>query len=134
MKQNARISLACLCVLCIFVVNSLAEEATIHIDAAKVSGRVGRYLAGACIEDVNHEIYGGIYSQMIFGESFQEPPLGAPLKGFRAYGGRWIAEDGQLWRADGGWAETGERLIRPSPRERSASRSSLAIAAPAMRG
>ena len=31
------------------------------------------YLTGACIEDVNHEVYGGIDSQMIFGESFQEP-------------------------------------------------------------
>jgi len=31
-------------------------------------------MTGACIEDVNHEIYGGIYSQMIFGESFQEVP------------------------------------------------------------
>ena len=30
-------------------------------------------MTGSCIEDVNHEIYGGIYSQMIFGESFQEP-------------------------------------------------------------
>jgi hypothetical protein len=34
---------------------------------------VSRLLTGACIEDVNHEIYGGLYSQMIFGESFQEP-------------------------------------------------------------
>jgi len=32
-------------------------------------------MTGACIEDVNHEIYGGIYSQMIFGESFQEQPM-----------------------------------------------------------
>ncbi len=42
---------------------------------------------GACIEDVNHEIYGGLYSQMIFGESFQEPPRPVPLKGFTAFGG-----------------------------------------------
>jgi alpha-L-arabinofuranosidase len=32
-------------------------------------------MTGACIEDVNHEIYGGIYSQLIFGESFQELPM-----------------------------------------------------------
>ena len=31
-------------------------------------------MTGACLEDINHEVYGGLYSQMIFGESFQEPP------------------------------------------------------------
>ncbi len=43
-------------------------------------GHVSRYLTGACIEDVNREIYGGVYSQMIFGESFQEAvnTAGAP--------------------------------------------------------
>jgi hypothetical protein len=56
-----------------------AQEATIHVDAGQVTGRVGPHIAGACIEDVNHEIYGGIYSQMVFGESFQEPALQAPV-------------------------------------------------------
>jgi alpha-L-arabinofuranosidase len=50
-----------------------AQEATIRVDAAKVLHRLSPYLTGACIEDVNHEVYGGIDSQMIFGESFQEP-------------------------------------------------------------
>lgn len=49
-------------------------ETTIRVDATHALHRVSRYLTGACIEDVNHEEYGGIYSQMIFGESFQEPP------------------------------------------------------------
>ena len=34
-------------------------------------------LLGACLEDVNHELYGGIYSQMIFGEAFEEPEADA---------------------------------------------------------
>ena len=25
------------------------------------------------LEDVNHELYGGLYSQLVFGESFEEP-------------------------------------------------------------
>ncbi|MFZ1935662.1 MAG: carbohydrate binding domain-containing protein, partial [Thermoguttaceae bacterium] len=50
-----------------------AEEATIRVDAAKVLHTLSPYLTGACIEDVNHEVYGGIDSQMVFGESFQEP-------------------------------------------------------------
>jgi alpha-L-arabinofuranosidase len=47
---------------------------TIHVSTDEVVGRVSRYLTGACMEDVNHEVYGGIYSQMIFGESFEEEP------------------------------------------------------------
>ena len=55
------------------------------------------YLTGACIEDVNHEIYGGIDSQMIFGESFAEPAAQLPLKGFKTYDGLWtLADDGSV--------------------------------------
>jgi hypothetical protein len=71
-------------------------QATIHIDAGKSAGRVSRYLTGACIEDVNHEIYGGLYSQMIFGESFQEPAGASPVRGFRAFGGRWRLQNGEV--------------------------------------
>jgi len=38
-------------------------------------------MTGACLEDVNHEIYGGLYSQMLFGESFQELPMQIDSKG-----------------------------------------------------
>ncbi len=79
----------------------LAQE--IKVDASQVTGRVSRLLTGACIEDVNHEIYGGIYSQMIFGESFQEPPPAPTLAGFKAHGGRWLLNDGvvQIQATDG---------------------------------
>ena len=55
-----------------------AQDATITIHADQVQHPISRYLTGACIEDVNHEIYGGLYSQMIFGESFQESPKEQP--------------------------------------------------------
>jgi alpha-L-arabinofuranosidase len=29
---------------------------------------------GGCLEDLNHEIYGGLYAQLIYGESFEEGP------------------------------------------------------------
>ena len=48
-------------------------NATIQVDATIVEQNVTPYLYGACIEDVNHEIYGGLYDQKIFGESFEEP-------------------------------------------------------------
>ncbi len=49
-------------------------DAAIHADAAQVVNRTTRLMYGSCIEDVNHEIYGGLYAQQIFGESFEEPP------------------------------------------------------------
>ncbi|GHH38699.1 RICIN domain-containing protein [Lentzea cavernae] len=33
------------------------------------------------MEDVNHEIYGGIYSQLVFGEAFQEPAQATGVSG-----------------------------------------------------
>lgn len=73
-----------------------AQEARITVQADQTIGQVSRLLTGACIEDVNHEIYGGIYSQMIFGESFQEPPASVPPSGFRAFGGSWSVTEGEL--------------------------------------
>jgi alpha-L-arabinofuranosidase len=80
---------------------SHADEATIDIRADRVLHALSRQLTGACLEDVNHEVYGGIYSQMIFGESFQEPAISPDIKGFKAYGGWWVVRDGAL-RIDGG--------------------------------
>ena len=73
-----------------------AEDARIDVHADHVVGSVSRLLAGACIEDVNHEIYGGIYSQMIFGESFQEPPTSPVISDFKPFGGSWAAQDGMV--------------------------------------
>jgi alpha-L-arabinofuranosidase len=63
-------------VICLFAIVATvghAADVTINVHVDNVAGPVSRFLTGACIEDVNHEIYGGIYSQMVFGESFQEP-------------------------------------------------------------
>jgi alpha-L-arabinofuranosidase len=49
-------------------------NATIQVSPETIVGRISPYLIGACMEDVNHEVYGGIYSQMLFGESFEEEP------------------------------------------------------------
>jgi hypothetical protein len=72
------------------------DSAVIKIDASRSGGKVSRYLTGACIEDVNHEIYGGLSSQMIFGESFQEPSAHQPVLDFTAYGGTWEVKGEQL--------------------------------------
>src|SRR5436189_6482506 len=74
--------------------DALAEDVLIRVDVAQAGRPVSKYLAGACIEDVNHEIYGGIYSQMIFGESFAEPARSSPVKGFVSPDGQWKVADG----------------------------------------
>jgi alpha-L-arabinofuranosidase len=99
--------------LAILLPNSIGDEpkaepkVTIRVDSAKSAGKVSRYLTGACIEDVNHEIYGGIYSQMLFGESFQEPSFRQPVKGFVAYEGSWTLLGAEI-HAEGG---PGPKLI-----------------------
>jgi hypothetical protein len=70
------------------MVPSLGAQVQIKVQAGQVIHPVSRFLTGACIEDVNHEIYGGIYSQMIFGETFQEPAPSRSLGGSKAPGGR----------------------------------------------
>lgn len=77
--------------------SGLPQEAKITVHADRVLHPVSRYLTGACIEDVNHEVYGGIDSQMVFGESFAEPSPQPPLQDFRVFGGRWTtAKDGSI--------------------------------------
>src|SRR5271168_5289852 len=93
-RNHAILSLVVLTSIFSAAGNLRAQE--IKVDAGRVIGRVSRYLTGACIEDVNHEIYGGIYSQMVFGESFQEPALLPAITGFKAHGGRWVLSDGAV--------------------------------------
>lgn len=69
-----------------------AQEATINIDPSKIENRITPWLYGSCIEDVNHEIYGGLWDQKIFGESFEEPVHGFQFANFTSYGGNWQPE------------------------------------------
>ncbi len=91
--------------------NLSAQDLRIEVRADRIEGPASRLLTGACIEDVNHEIYGGLYSQMVFGESFQEPPRTTPPKGFEAYGGSWKVEAGELCGAAG----DGPKLTSDAP-------------------
>ena len=73
-----------------------AQDAVIRVDAGKVENKITPYLYGACMEDVNHEIYGGIYDQQIFGESFEEPASMDNFIGFTRCEGVWKMQDDQL--------------------------------------
>ena len=85
----------------------VASDVVVTVDTKTRQHAVSPYLAGACIEDVNHEIYGGLYSQMIFGESFQEPSSASPIDGFKVVGGDWSVKDGVLYGGDG----SGPKLV-----------------------
>lgn len=66
---------------------------TLTVDAGKVLCRVEPLIYGAGAEDVNHEIYGGLYDQKIFGEGFEEPAF-VDIKGFKAYDEQWSIASG----------------------------------------
>src|SRR5882724_5844758 len=98
-NQTDLIKAAAVLVGILSVLTSVGQTkgASITVNADQVLHTNSPYLTGACIEDVNHEVYGGIDSQMIFGESFAEPASQLPLRGFKVFGGRWtIANDGSL--------------------------------------
>ena len=80
------------CVCCIFILTgqqAFALDPRLTIDASRVIKRISPLLYGSCIEDVNHEIYGGLYDQKIFGESFEEPFAGINFVGFSKFEGSW---------------------------------------------
>ena len=88
-----------------------ADTPVIRVDASQTAGRITPWMYGSCIEDVNHEIYGGLYDQKIFGESFEEPPATAKFEGWTAYGGGWMP-DGTGCRVA---ADPGGKLVRDTP-------------------
>ena len=72
------------------------KKAVVKVDAGKVEQKITPYLYGACIEDVNHEIYGGLYDQKIFGESFEEPLANPSFDHFDVYEGKWSVQGNEL--------------------------------------
>lgn len=74
---------------------TVARAQSISVDAADIIGGVSPLIYGAGAEDVNHEIYGGLYDQRIFGEGFEEPEA-TNIDGFTAYDEAWSVNDGVL--------------------------------------
>lgn len=91
MKRNI---INCLLILASMMAISTSVVAqTLTVDASNVLCKISPLIYGAGAEDVNHEIYGGLYDQKIFGEGFEEPAL-ANIKGFRSYDEKWSVVDG----------------------------------------
>ena len=86
-------------------------DSHIRVNAARVVNHITPWMTGTCIEDVNHEIYGGLYAQLIFGESFEDATMISPFVGWTAYDGGWSVRDQALRVAAG----EGAKLVRADP-------------------
>eukprot|EP01051_Picozoa_sp_SAG22_P001422 SAG22_NODE_56_length_23716_cov_11.146759_1_plen_420_part_00 len=62
-----------------------APAMTVAVRADVPVAQISPYMVGAGIEDVNHELVGGISTQLIWGESFEEPS-GNTTRGVSALG------------------------------------------------
>jgi alpha-L-arabinofuranosidase len=76
-------------ILCALPMATFSQQVKIKVDASLILNHIPHNLYGACIEDVNHEIYGGLYDQRIFGESFEEPAAAPLITGWTSYSGLW---------------------------------------------
>lgn len=74
----------------------LPQKSAIKVDVDKVENKISPLLYGSNIEDVNHEIYGGLYDQRVFGESFEEPSTGVNFNDWRRYTGYWTGKEGEV--------------------------------------
>jgi alpha-L-arabinofuranosidase len=87
-----------LSILYLFLVllSNVFAQNPVTIDVATVENPITGYLYGSCIEDVNHEIYGGLYDQKIFGESFEEDYQRMTFEDYDDYGGNWSVSSSVL--------------------------------------
>ena len=81
----------CFAAFLLALIPSGLSAQTLAVDASVVDAHVSPFIYGACIEDVNHEIYGGLYDQRIFGEGFEEPPV-TVFEDVDTYDGRWTVK------------------------------------------
>ncbi len=58
--------------ICMVFANAFGETATISVDASDILHQRPTSLIGGNIEDLNFQLYGGLYSQLLHGECFEE--------------------------------------------------------------
>ncbi len=95
MKKTTLVGVACA------VAVAASAQTRFNIDAASIKAHIPSLIYGSGMEDVNHEIYGGLYDQRIFGESMEEPATSA-VKGFLQYDSPWAINDDVLELHTGG--------------------------------
>ena len=94
------------------VTKEYGVDAQLTVDTNQVENQITETMYGVCMEDVNHELYGGIWSQMVFGESFAEPAYNNENAAISIVGGDWaIEDDGEGGRQYAGSGSDGPKLI-----------------------
>lgn len=76
-----------------------AEVNCLVVNPEDVQAHITPYLYGAGMEDVNHEVYGGFYDQMLFGESFEEGPRAQGIRDMQAYDHPWNVQGEEVYIA-----------------------------------
>ena len=91
---------------CVFAAEGPAVKVT--VDVSKVKAEVPRTLYGTGMEDVNHEIYGGLDAQRLYDESFEETEPAHLIAVDRTTNGSGDKSGGRQWTAvtGGGGVET----------------------------
>jgi len=92
-------------------VGANSPDSQITVSAGRITNNISPLMYGSCIEDVNHEIYGGLYDQRLFGESFEEPAASDNIAGWTAYGGFWHVSNSVCHVA----ADAGGKMVRQTP-------------------
>ena len=102
-----------------------AGAAAVNVDVGDVRAEIPHTIYGTCMEDVNHEIYGGLDAQRLYDESFEEalPPLEFPdgrrrkRRIYRPCGRQWtdVSEGGGIVAPDETVAHWGKRsqMLKP---------------------
>ncbi|MDB5005206.1 MAG: hypothetical protein JWQ34_3431 [Mucilaginibacter sp.] len=86
---NSTKQLLAVSLIAFFSLTALGQNAHIIVDASKVMNKIPAKMYGSCIEDVNHEIYGGLYDQRLYGESFEEPAPSPKFNDWKILQGNW---------------------------------------------
>jgi alpha-L-arabinofuranosidase len=63
--------------------NAIKESATVDVYSKKITHTISPLNIGSNLEDLNHQIYTGLYAQMIYGESFEEEPNMELMQGWQ---------------------------------------------------
>jgi len=91
-------------------------QTIVSVDMKNEIGSIPPLIYGAGAEDVNHEIYGGLYDQRLFGESFEEPTI-SNIENFISYDSPWSV-DGSILRLN---TSGHGKIILQSPESENAS-------------
>ena len=107
-----------------FVTAAAAGAVNVSVNLDDVKAEVPRTLYGTGMEDVNHEIYGGLDAQRLYDESFEEelPPQVIPHSprgsGNKTCGRQWtdVSTDGGILMRDSSVAHWGKasQLLMPA--------------------